>query len=620
MNTAEGRAGATKRRRPDRARRFASDDPPIVLAILRSATFRQQARELAQKLGTSVHLVVDEVANHLGEMAATHNQRIIDLWTRLGRWMLRGYDLLIDEEGLASLRALDDQHSLVFLMSHRSYLDEWVVPPALMSFGIRAPFGVAGANLNFFPLGTVARRTGIVHIRRATSEVPVYRFALRTFIGHLVSSGANLIWSIEGGRSRTGKLRPPRFGLLSYVVDAAEHVGADVHLVPVSIIYDQLPTNEVELMTSEARGQGKSPENVRWFIGYLRGLRRRLGRIYVDVGEPIPLQARLAELAIEDPSGTHTVERIALEVCHRINVATPVTPTAAVCIALLAADRALTLDEILATVEPLAEYLRARRCPTAGAANLTDRATVRRAAQELVTSGVLTSYSAAKTTVWVVGREQHLIAAVYRNSAIHALVLRAIAELVLVSTDDATGDAPYDAWGEALRLRDLLKFEFFFAGRREFHDDLLAELRLIDPGSGPNDPDADLTADDAKTCLASMNWVTAHLVLRPFIDAYAVVAHQLVDLGVTGRFDEDRFIAQCLLAGHQWALRRRIASEESSSAEMFRTALRLAGSRGLLDPETPDLARCRQEFADEIRGVQRKIERISRVLACSPSR
>jgi glycerol-3-phosphate O-acyltransferase len=396
MNTAEGRAGATKRRRPDRARRFASDDPPIVLAILRSATFRQQARELAQKLGTSVHLVVDEVANHLGEMAATHNQRIIDLWTRLGRWMLRGYDLLIDEEGLASLRALDDQHSLVFLMSHRSYLDEWVVPPALMSFGIRAPFGVAGANLNFFPLGTVARRTGIVHIRRATSEVPVYRFALRTFIGHLVSSGANLIWSIEGGRSRTGKLRPPRFGLLSYVVDAAEHVGADVHLVPVSIIYDQLPTNEVELMTSEARGQGKSPENVRWFIGYLRGLRRRLGRIYVDVGEPIPLQARLAELAVEDPSGTHTVERIALEVCHRINVATPVTPTAAVCIALLAADRALTLDEILATVEPLAEYLRARRCPTAGAANLTDRATVRRAAQELVTSGVLTSYSAAK--------------------------------------------------------------------------------------------------------------------------------------------------------------------------------------------------------------------------------
>jgi glycerol-3-phosphate O-acyltransferase len=586
-------------------------EPPMTRTILRSEAFRQQAGDLAERLGVSVPAVLDETAAHIGEMAATHNQRVIDAWGRFGRWMLRGYDVLIDEEGLSSLRTLDDQHSLVFLMSHRSYLDEWVVPPALTAFGIQAPFGFAGANLNFFPLGTVARRTGIVHIRRATSDVPVYRFALRAFIGHLVSSRANLIWSIEGGRTRTGKLRPPRLGLLNYVVDAAQHVDADVLLVPVSIMYDQLPDNEVTLMTSEARGHGKSPENVRWFLHYLRGLRRRLGRIYVDVGEPIPLQPRLAELGARDPSRAHAIERIALEVSHRINVATPVTPTAAVCVALLAADRALTLDEILATVDPLASYLQARRSPTAGGANLTDRATIRRAAQDLVRSGVLTAHSADKTTVWVIGPSQHLIAAVYRNSAIHALVLRAITELVLVGTEDDDVDQPYDAWADALRMRDLLKFEFFFAPRQEFLDDLRAELRLIDPTVADDAPDGDLTSDAAKRYRAAMSWTLARLVLRPFIDAYAVVAHQLAALGETPPFDEERFIAQCLLVGHQSALRRRIASEESNSAEMYRTTLRLAANRHLLEGGAPDLVRRRREFVDEICSMQRRIDAVA---------
>ena len=57
----------------------------------------------------------------------------------------------------------------------------------------------------------------------------------------------------------------------------------------------------------------------------------------------------------DDPGGNHAVERIALETCHRINRATPVTVTAVVCPALLAADRSLTVDEVLGTVAPLAE-------------------------------------------------------------------------------------------------------------------------------------------------------------------------------------------------------------------------------------------------------------------------
>ena len=593
-------------------------DSAEVAHLLRAPAFRSQVRDLAERLGRSEEDMLAEAAGALREMSATHNEAVIAQWQRFGRWMRRGYDTLIDEEALAGLRELDRNHSLIFLISHRSYLDEWVLPPALVSSGISPPYGLAGANLNFFPLGTVARRTGIVHIRRSTSDAPAYRLALRAYIGQLVANRANLVWSIEGGRSRTGKLRPPRYGLLRYVVDAVEAVDApEALVVPVSIVYDQLPAHEVSLMVSEARGLGKQPENVRWLLGYARGLRHRLGWVYVDLGQPLRLRERLAELRVDDPAETHAVERVALEVSHRINRATPVTPTAAVCVALLAADRALTMAEVLATVAPLADYLQRRGWPVAGAASLTDRSTVRRALQELVASGVLTCYSGGTETVWGIGADQHLVAAVYRNSAIHVLVVRAIAELVLVAVVRRDGSGR-SAWDEALRLRELLKFDFFFARRRDFADELLAELALIDPDIGQ--VGAEVSPDDAERWLERARPHVAHLVLRPFLDAYSVVAEQLATADASEEFDEEQFLAGCLRVGRQWALQRRLASEESVSAEMFRTALKLARHRDLIASDDLSLSKRRKAFADELREVRRYVAEIADIASRETAR
>ena len=149
-------------------------DSAEVAHLLGAPAFRSQVRNLAGRLGRPEEDVLAEAAGDLREMSATHNEAVIAQWQRFGQWMRRGYDTLLDEEALAGLRELDRKHSLIFLISHRSYLDEWVLLPALLSAGISPPYGLAGANLNFFPLGTVARRTGVVHIRRSTSDAPVY--------------------------------------------------------------------------------------------------------------------------------------------------------------------------------------------------------------------------------------------------------------------------------------------------------------------------------------------------------------------------------------------------------------------------------------------------------------
>ncbi|MUM33748.1 1-acyl-sn-glycerol-3-phosphate acyltransferase [Mycolicibacterium sp. CBMA 361] len=506
------------------------DDHPTVTTLLDSDEFHRATAALATDLGSDQQQVRGEAAEHIRKMSATHDPVVVDVWHRIAAWLVRGYEIVADTAALDQLRQLDGQKTLIFLTSHRSYLDEFALPPRLAQAGLSPCFGMAGANLDFFPLGTLARRNGIVHVRRASSDAPVYRMALRLVVGHLVRQGNNLVWSIEGGRTRTGK----------------------------------------------------------WMAAYARRLKARLGHIYLDFGAPIPLHDRMCALRAEGLTDRQVVERLALDICHRINRTTPVTATAAVCVALLGHDRSLTLDQVCATVEPLADYLRARGWAVAGDADLTSRTTVSRTLRSLVDSGVLKCYTRGPQTVWGIDTDQHLIAAVYRNSAIHVLVVRAIAEIALAALANSPRGDTRTAWHTALAVRELMKFDFFFAGRDEFAQELWNEVGLMAGAS--QEPTDRLDAAQAQQWLAGSNLIVAHLVLRPYVDAYRVVAQQLLNEPSDQRFDEQRFLDGCLRLAKQWSLQKRIASEESISREMFATGIKLAAHRGLIKEPSAESA------------------------------
>ncbi|MDT5313955.1 MAG: glycerol-3-phosphate O-acyltransferase [Mycobacterium sp.] len=577
--------------------------------VLSSEEFSRAATRLGDELNRDATAVRGEAAVYLREMAAVHLPVVVHAWHRFATWLVRGFQVVTDPAEMAALNELDRNHALIFLISHRSYLDQFAFPPRLVQEGISPTYGLAGANLDFFPLGTLARRNGFIHVRRASGDMPVYRMALRALVGQMVQDGHNLVWSIEGGRSRTGKLRPPRYGLLRYVTDAVESVHAEgTVVIPVSILYDQLPLHEVKLMVSESRGLAKRPENARWLVSYARGLRHRLGRIYLNFGTPVPLYDRLTALRSEGLNDRQVVERVALEICHRINRATPVSATAAVCVAMLGADRALTLDEVCATVAPLADYLLARNWSIAGGLDLTDRPTVARTLQDLVTSGVLSCYRGGTETVWGIGTDQHLIAAVYRNSATHVLVLRAIAELALLAFVATPGADNRTAWDAALALRELLKFDFFFPGRDEFATELWSEFAIM-TGVG-HDSQAPLDVVEVSRCLQNSDLLVAQLVLRPFVDAYRVVAEELTAAGDEA-VDEQQLLVGCLCLGRQWSLQHRI-TEESVSGEMFGTGAKMARHRGLLEAG-PDVYQRRKGLVAELDDQLRSIDHLARL-------
>ena len=596
--------------------RLPAAPPREVTELLHDKRFQRAVAAAAEEQGRPEEEVWDEVKGYLHEMAAAHDDRASQGWARMGEWFLRAYDVLVDEDDMQQLRRVDRDHSLALAFSHRSYLDGMVIPNALMARRFSPTYTFGGANLNLPVIGSVASRTGLIFIRRSTQEIPVYRLALRSYIRQMVVNKRNLAWSIEGGRTRTGKLRPPVHGILKYLTDTVEGQDApDVQVVPMSVVYDQL--HEVSLMTQEARGASKTPEDWRWLVRFARLQRNRLGRAYLTVGEPFSLRERMAELAAEGVTGHQAVERVALDISHRLNRATPVTVTAIVSLALLGADRAMTMDEVLDTVEPLAAYIESRRWPVAGAADLRDRATIRRAMAELARSGVLTAYDGGTEPVWKIGDDQHLVAAFYRNTVIHILVERAIGELALLTVSELEPGAELPpggelqvGWEEAKRMRDLLKFEFFFPGRAGFEDDLRTELRLL-VGEDVGQDGGGMTPGRARELLVSARPHLSHLVLRPFLEAYLVVADRLADRGDSA-VDEDDLLADSLAVGRQWALQRKVASEESVSLELFRTALALARHRGLLEGRE-GVGSAREAFAAELRDSVRQVNIIGEI-------
>jgi glycerol-3-phosphate O-acyltransferase len=578
--------------------------------LLSRPAFRGSVAQLARELGEPEPKVTRRAARYLREIAASHSPFVIDLVVQLWQLMLRGYTVRYDAQQLVGVTALAQQHPVVFLPSHKSNLDHPVLQYVLHENGFPPNHTAGGINMNFFPMGPLVRRSGVFFIRRSFKDNPVYKAVLRHYVDYLVEKRFGLEWYVEGGRSRSGKLLPPRFGLLAYVVDAYRRGRSeDVVLLPVSIAYDQI--SDVGDYAAEQRGGAKTRESFSWFLRVLGRLRRRYGRIQIRFGEPLSLAKALGP---PDPSApprpdetSLALQKLAFEVCVRINQATPVTPVSLVCLALLGrGDRALSVEEMVGALRNLVAYARGRRLPGSEELDLDDPPGVRRILDTLVESDLLVRYDEGPETVYAIGPEKHLAAAYYRNAVIHYFVNGAIAELALLrAAEPGVEDRRREFWDEAMRLRDLLKFEFFFAEKEVFRGELRHELAYHEPGweaALEGGPEAILDV------LPHVRPFSAHRVLRPFVEAYRVVADALARREPQEELDEGDFLRDCLALGRQYALQRRVKRAESVSKVLFATALRLARNRQLAGPGGGELAARRRAFADEMREVIRRID------------
>ena len=161
----------------------------------------------------------------------------------------------------------------------------------------------------------------------------------------------------------------------------------------------------------------------------------------------------------------------------------------------------------------------------------------------LIREGVVREYPGGSESVYAINPEKHQQAAFYRNASIHFFLNRAIVELALLHAAETVAPDPEEAvWQEALRLRDLLKFEFFFARKREYAEEMRAEATLMEPGWESRT----IPAEDIEAVLMAQPMLLAPRVLRPFVEAYRVVAEQLAEGNPSAPLDEEEFVAGCI--------------------------------------------------------------------------
>ena len=507
-----------------------------------------------------------------------------------------------NHDGLDVLTRLSATHPIVFLPSHRSNLDRAVMHRLLWENDLGPNYTAGGINMNFFPIGQIARRAGVFFIRRSFTNNPVYKLVLRTYFAYLIEQRLTLEWYIEGGRSRTGKLRSPRYGLLGYAADVLEAGKIDdIFLVPTSINYEHVL--EVAAYTAEQSGVTKEEETFGWLVKSVRSLRRRYGDIHVRFGEPVSMRSQL------DPDQTgaerrQDLQRLATSVCMRINRITPVTPSSLVAVALLAGpERGLPRLGLEATVAELVDSVESRSLPT------TEPLSLLRTGQgldEVVAAlsglGIATvdaSGSAGSTgpqPVYRIPRDQRLAASYYRNTIVHFFLTRAIAELALAATSrvDSSDRALGSFRDFVSKLADLLAFEFFLPDQDEFMHEMESQLARHQPDW------VDRVADGyASEILEQFRPHRAPWVLRSFLEAYRLVAEGLADAPEERPWNKRDFLRTCLDQGAEQASQRRV-SPESCSLSLFSNGVRVAGRRGLLKAGNRGVVQQRAAFAGEL--------------------
>lgn len=536
-----------------------------------SPAYKQAVAEVAEREGEPVAAARERSQRYLREMVATPTTFFIDWAGGLTRRIVSlGYrEIVTDADAVARAREVVTEHPSALLWTHKSHLDGIAVMSVLYDHDFPTPHQMGGINMAFRGIAAVSRRSGVIFIRRTFADNDVYKVTLQQYLGYLLAKRFPFSWAFEGTRSRTGKLMPPRFGLLKYLVDSAQTTRTDdLHLVPVAISYD-LIGEAADYVRMEA-GQPKQAESLGWFMSYLRRLRTASGRMYVDFAEPV-----VVPWSEEPPD----LAPIAFEIARRANSMVPVTLPALMFTALLGASpRALTEAELEAHMRDLIVWLRSRGVRMSARFDAEGLAQLHAIAEIVFERGIVNRHDDGPDTVFRIAEDQQAVASYHRNTIIHYFVDRAMVELALLRVADLPPAERSDAfWRELRWVRDLLKFEFFLTERERFESDVRAMLPELDSA-------------ELWDTIRSMRPLVAHATIRHFLEAYWVVA----DL------PEEATVDDAIGAGEQAFLLHRISSRASIGKQMFANAFKVLEDR----------RESRQELAGELRDRIDRLERL----------
>ncbi|KAB8252135.1 acyltransferase [Aspergillus flavus] len=390
----------------------------------------------------------------------------------------------VSSEEVLRLRSVAEEaakkkQSIVFLPCHKSHVDYVSLQLICYRLGIGLPVVVAGDNLNIPLLGPFLQHAGAMWIRRSFGNDPLYNTVVQAYIDTLLQQGFNFECFIEGGRSRTGKLLSPKFGILSFILDSVLSGRVeDTIICPVSTQYDKVI--ETESYISELLGQPKRKENLADFLSSSSVLSLKLGRVDVRFHEPWSLREFVTQQLTRLPTQIDTnsgrklnyeergriLRTLGYRVLSEINDVSVMMPTALVGTVLLTLrGRGVGKAELVRRVEWLCERVRMKGGRVAHFYRYPTDVVVDRALEVLGSKLVGVVSGLAEPTYYAVDRFQ---LSFYRNMTIHLFITEALVSTAMYTKVKRGGGPSHqrisytDLLNQVSFLSQLFRGEFIF--------------------------------------------------------------------------------------------------------------------------------------------------------------
>jgi glycerol-3-phosphate O-acyltransferase len=303
------------------------------------------------------------------------------------------YKVSVGYEARQALDAIPRDSVVLYLMNHRSNAD-YVVVAYVLSGRVAVSYAV-GEWARVWPLEAVFKSFGSYFVRRRYRE-PLYHKVLERYVQLITRQGVTQGIFLEGGLTRDGLLRPPKLGLLDYMLGVKRDAGftRPLHVIPVAINYDRVLEDRSLLRETQPAGerlprleQAREVASyvVKVSVRFLLRRARRYGRACVNFGEPLDVDAWLrAHPGVLDLPREERLDRLqglADEVMKRIAAVMPVTAVALACTALLRhGGDVLTRARWESLMDEVRDTLRGAGAPIVGddrtSAEILDRALV----------------------------------------------------------------------------------------------------------------------------------------------------------------------------------------------------------------------------------------------------
>jgi len=333
-------------------------DEHVLKAVERRGADLRKGNEAALK----------EAKRYLKEIASDYSELYVELWDKVLSWLWNNiYDgVIVDRDGMTKIRNLSKRMPFVVVPCHRSHIDYLLLSYVFYKHNIQLPFIAAGTNMLFWPLGSVFRKSGAFFLRRSFRGNALYGEVFNRYLHALLKEGLPVEFFIEGGRSRTGKMIMPRYGLLSMIIQAyASGACDDLAIIPVYLGYDRIIEEKAYL--KELGGEQKKDEKATDVIQSRKVLRKRYGHVYVNIGEPILMKSYLEGLeksydAMSTEERQRLYRKIGYEIVLNIDRVSVVTPFSLLSASLLWTDRrGISLDDLMEVMNHFRDYLQARK-------------------------------------------------------------------------------------------------------------------------------------------------------------------------------------------------------------------------------------------------------------------